>query len=88
MVIVERWTQEQQDGYKGEFPGAQPKPWVVKDGEIVYSFYDSEEGAVGAATVINRDDKIAEQFQEWVDQVAKEFGVSTILVEDIVKGQL
>ena len=88
MAEVQHWTQAQQDERKNKFPLSYVKPWAVMDGKILAGFFDTEEEAVKEAARINRDDKIAESFNEWESAAELEFSVDCETIKEIVESQL
>jgi len=88
MATVEHWTEEQQEAFKKEHPLAKSKPWVVRDGRLLCGSFDTEEEAKAEASRLDRDDKIAESFSDWVEETEAEYSVDHDTVKEIVKAQL
>lgn len=86
---VEHWTPEQITAFKAEHLANKiVSEWVVKDGGIIEGFYKTEVGAKQAAFELDRDEKIAEHFQDWLDATAAEFKVGIEHVKEIVEAQV
>lgn len=89
MTTIEHWTQEQIEAYAKEHPqAARAKPWIVMDGSLVWGHYDTEEEAKKEVAEIDRDEKIATRFSEWMLAIEDEFSVDHETLKEIIEGEL
>jgi len=73
MATVDQLTELQQTAHREQYSEAEVKEWVVMDGKLVYEFYDTLEEAQRGADELNFDDKLADEFGEWVDTITAKY---------------
>lgn len=76
MAIVEKWTQEMMDEYRKEFPKSEPKQYAVRESphsKIIWGFHAFEADAKQEADQIDFDDKLGDEFDEWIDTIMAKY---------------
>lgn len=73
MATVNQFTKLQQAAFKEQHPQGEPKDWAVMDGKLIYGFFDTLEEAQREADGLNFDDKLADEFHEWVDTIIDKY---------------
>lgn len=68
-ATVKQLTLQEQADIRNKYPEADPKEWAVMDGKLTYTYRDTQEEAQQEVDALNLDDRLASDFQEWIDTI-------------------
>lgn len=85
-IEIRELSEQDKVDYKAKHERAEPKDFVLMDGRLAYSFYNTKEEAEADKVKLENMDKVSELFEAWVTDISDELNLPEEDIKGIIKG--